>query len=230
MNRQSLYFATSSMPSIELAELDPHWQRRKTKKTSHNHVPNQNFVAQVPWSSRSGSNANGPKAEWGANEDSFSIGSNLAMPTPFFYSSEEQGGKPSPQWPLMPTHDTQENIMLQDLGQQETSYIQDVFEVNGLSEDGDSTLLLAGKSRNKIRGRRNLSRYRKRTLQTYYHTARSRFLGKWRDIGGLFSMSRRSKGINQTFVRYDQIPQPLITSYISEEQFWTLLKRFFGLQ
>jgi hypothetical protein len=31
------------------------------------------------------------------------------------------------------------------------------------------------------------------------------------------------------FVRYDQIPQSSRTSFISEEQFWLLLKRFFGL-
>jgi hypothetical protein len=129
----------------------------------------------------------------------------------------------------MPTDDTQENIMPQDLGQQETSCIQGVFEVDDPSEACDSTLLLTGQSRNKLRGSRNLNQYRKRTLQTYYHSAKSLFLAQWRDIEGLFSMSRRSKAINRTFVRYDQINPPLITSYISEEQFWTLLKRFFGL-
>ncbi|KAJ5117765.1 hypothetical protein N7448_011397 [Penicillium atrosanguineum] len=219
------------MPSIELAELGLHARRRNTKKSSYNHVPNQDFVAQVRLSSRSGPDANNPKAECGASEESLSFGSNLTKPTPFCYSSQEEVGKTWPQWPLMPTDDTQENIMLQDLVQQEMSCIQDVFEVDDPGDDCDSTLLLAGQSRNKHRDRRefNRYRYRKRKLQKYYQSARSVFLAQWRDMGGLFSTSRRYKGINQTFVRYDQIPQPLITSYISEEQFWTSLKRFFGL-
>jgi hypothetical protein len=50
-----------------------------------------------------------------------------------------------------------------------------------------------------------------------------------RGIGRLFPTSRTSRGTKPMFVRYDQIPQPSRTSFISEEQFWLLLKRFFGL-
>ena len=217
------------MAPIELKELRSHSRRRNRKKSSHGHVPIHNFVAQVPLSNRPGLDGSNPKAECVADQDSLSADSNLATPNPFFYSREEQVGKPWSQWPLMATEDTQENAMPPDLGQQETSWKHGAFEVDDPTQNCDSTLLLTGQSRNKFRGRRNLKKYRKRSLQAYYHSAKSLLLAQWRDIEGLFSTSRRSKLINQASVKYDQIPAPLTTTFISEEQFWTLLQRFFGL-
>ena len=94
----------------------------------------------------------------------------------------------------------------------------------------DSRLLLQKDNRCRQKRRRRISgSYQKRTLQTYYHSAKALLRAQARGIKRSRLAPRTSQGPKTTFVKYDQIPQSPQTSYISEEHFWLLLKRFFGL-
>ncbi|KAJ6116133.1 hypothetical protein N7523_005814 [Penicillium sp. IBT 18751x] len=196
----------------------------------HSDVSFSNAVAQWPLISGSSPALNILKAESNAGDNNLHrLASNLASSAPFFYSSETELGESRPQWPHISRENVQDDILLQNLGQQHTSCTDVVLGRDDPGQDCDSTLLLTKMSQGKMKRRRAPNRYQKRTLRTYYDSAKSLCLVHWQGVGGLFSAYRQSRGMNQRFVRYDQITEPWITNYISEAQFWLLLKRFFGL-
>lgn len=125
-----------------------------------------------------------------------------------------------------------DEIELQDLDQEgaavETLEQQDQDHWGELCGD-DSALLGGGTSAGY--GKRGINRCRKRNTRDSYRGTRPSLrtqLPHIRDILHLSGLQRFGSS-RKIGAKYNRISQASISTFISEEQFWLLLKRFFGL-
>ena len=228
-DRSPSYNPTLPMADIELTHLKSISQRKGMSQSFQGQVPCQSLSVRSPFNS---------KAFLGAGQTGTRSGSkNQPMPPQTDYDSvspdhrdrENHQGILRFRRPLTSTKDLQDILDFEDPGQPILSYADDALEDDHPDQYSESNGLLKKKNQCVQNHRRIPTTYQRGASRSYYRSAKALFLERVRDIAASFSTSRKSRGMDQMFVRYDQIPQPLITSYISEEQFWMLLKRFFGL-
>ena len=209
------------------------------KSTSQRKDMSQNFQRQVPAQSVSFQSSSNNKAPLSAGESGMGFGPN-GQPMPFqtdsaIVSVDHGGREINPRAlrfrrPLTSPKDMQDIFALEAPGQPISSSIDDALEDDDHLDDNSESKWLLKKKGQDVQKRRHIpTKHQKGALRAFFRSAKALILERVRDIGDSFSTSRKSEGTNQMFVRYEQIPQSLITSYISEEQFWMLLKRFYGL-
>lgn len=160
--------------------------------------------------------------------DRLSFWTDTAVPKPLFQELHDDGASNlSHNRHAHPSLDTFHQMP----GQHDSIYAQDIGKDDNSERFSDSDRLLKNRSRPKS-NRRARARYRRKPLRAYYHDARSLFLEAVREMRSLFPLTSRPqtpRKVGIPFVKYDRIPQVSTSIYISEERFWLLLKRFFGL-
>jgi hypothetical protein len=189
----------------------------------------QNFNFQLPTSSKAPLGAAHTGTDWDSKNEPLPLESDFALFLPVVGEQKNAQQTLQSRGPFPPTEGFEDIITFGDAGQRNLGWIDGASEDDHLDDSSECSLLLKGKSPYTQKRRRIPTMYRKGPLRTYYGSAKALLLARVHDIGRFFPSSHRSGDVKLMFVKYDQIPHSLITSYISEEQFWLSLKRFFGL-